>query len=138
YEVNRNKKAWEGVNLRVDARQGVEEQTLANVYHAMEQDLEILPVMNKIDLPAADVEKTKIQIEESLGWDSEKAVAIWAKKGRKVKAVLEAIKKEIPAPKEDPKGPLKELINDPYFDPNMGVGSRFGGLTGRFKRGVGF
>lgn len=119
----------------MDASQGVEAQTLANLYLAMEQDLEILPVMNKIDLPAADVEKTKIQIEESLGLDSEKAVAISAKTGLNVKAVLEAITKEIPAPKGDPKGPLKALIYDSYFDPYMGVVIKIRVFDGGIKKG---
>ncbi|ABJ76081.1 translation elongation factor 4 [Leptospira borgpetersenii] len=135
YEVSRSLKACEGVLLIVDASQGVEAQTLANLYLAMEQDLEILPVMNKIDLPAADVEKTKIQIEESLGLDSEKAVAISAKTGLNVKAVLEAITKEIPAPKGDPKGPLKALIYDSYFDPYMGVVIKIRVFDGSIKKG---
>ncbi|WP_078124652.1 translation elongation factor 4 [Leptospira alexanderi] len=135
YEVSRSLKACEGVLLIVDASQGVEAQTLANLYLAMEQDLEILPVMNKIDLPAADVEKTKIQIEESLGLDSEKAVAISAKTGLNVKEVLEQITKQIPAPKGDPKGPLKALIYDSYFDPYMGVVIKIRVFDGSIKKG---
>ncbi|AYV54572.1 translation elongation factor 4 [Leptospira kmetyi] len=135
YEVSRSLKACEGVLLIVDASQGVEAQTLANLYLAMEQDLEILPVMNKIDLPAADVEKTKVQIEESLGLDSEKAVAISAKTGLNVKAVLEAITKEIPAPKGDPNGPLKALVYDSYFDPYMGVVIKIRVFDGSIKKG---
>lgn len=135
YEVSRSLKACEGVLLIVDASQGVEAQTLANLYLAMEQDLEILPVMNKIDLPAADVEKTKVQIEESLGLDSEKAVAISAKTGLNVKEVLEQITKQIPAPKGDPKGPLKALIYDSYFDPYMGVVIKIRVFDGSIKKG---
>ncbi|XDD48882.1 translation elongation factor 4 [Leptospira sp. WS92.C1] len=135
YEVSRSLKACEGVLLIVDASQGVEAQTLANLYLAMEQDLEILPVMNKIDLPAADIEKTKIQIEESLGLDAEKAVAISAKTGLNVKAVLEAITKEIPAPQGEPDGPLKALIYDSYFDPYMGVVIKIRVFDGRIKKG---
>ncbi|WP_061224535.1 translation elongation factor 4 [Leptospira weilii] len=135
YEVSRSLKACEGVLLIVDASQGVEAQTLANLYLAMEQDLEILPVMNKIDLPAADVEKTKIQIEESLGLDSEKAVAISAKTGLNVKEVLEQITKQIPAPKGNPKGPLKALIYDSYFDPYMGVVIKIRVFDGSIKKG---
>ncbi|PJZ42497.1 elongation factor 4 [Leptospira kmetyi] len=135
YEVSRSLKACEGVLLIVDASQGVEAQTLANLYLAMEQDLEILPVINKIDLPAADVEKTKVQIEESLGLDSEKAVAISAKTGLNVKAVLEAITKEIPAPKGDPNGPLKALVYDSYFDPYMGVVIKIRVFDGSIKKG---
>ncbi|WP_036094825.1 translation elongation factor 4 [Leptospira weilii] len=135
YEVSRSLKACEGVLLIVDASQGVEAQTLANLYLAMEQDLEILPVMNKIDLPAADVEKTKIQIEESLGLDADKAVAISAKTGLNVKEVLEQITKQISPPKGDPNGPLKALIYDSYFDPYMGVVIKIRVFDGRIKKG---
>ncbi|PJZ52533.1 translation elongation factor 4 [Leptospira adleri] len=135
YEVSRSLKACEGVLLIVDASQGVEAQTLANLYLAMEQDLAIVPVMNKIDLPAADVEKTKIQIEESLGLDAENAVAISAKTGLNVKAVLEEITKQIPAPQGDPDGPLKALIYDSYFDPYMGVVIKIRVFDGRIKKG---
>ncbi|WP_061249495.1 translation elongation factor 4 [Leptospira alstonii] len=135
YEVSRSLKACEGVLLIVDASQGVEAQTLANLYLAMEQDLEILPVMNKIDLPAADIEKTKIQIEESLGLDAEKAVAISAKTGLNVKEVLEQITKQISPPKGDSKGPLKALIYDSYFDPYMGVVIKIRVFDGSIKKG---
>ncbi|AOP34327.1 elongation factor 4 [Leptospira tipperaryensis] len=135
YEVSRSLKACEGVLLIVDASQGVEAQTLANLYLAMEQDLAIVPVMNKIDLPAADVEKTKVQIEESLGLDADKAVAISAKTGLNVKAVLEEITRQIPAPQGDPDGPLKALIYDSYFDPYMGVVIKIRVFDGRIKKG---
>lgn len=135
YEVSRSLKACEGVLLIVDASQGVEAQTLANLYLAMEQDLEILPVMNKIDLPAADVEKTKIQIEESLGLDPQKAVAISAKTGFNVKEVLEQITKQIPSPKGDSNAPLKALVYDSYFDPYMGVVIKIRIFDGRIKKG---
>ncbi|WP_017851524.1 translation elongation factor 4 [Leptospira interrogans] len=135
YEVSRSLKACEGVLLIVDASQGVEAQTLANLYLAMEQDLEILPVMNKIDLPAADVEKTKIQIEESLGLDPQKAVAISAKTGLNVKEVLEQITKQIPSPKGDSNAPLKALVYDSYFDPYMGVVIKIRIFDGRIKKG---
>ncbi|AVQ13535.1 Elongation factor 4 [Leptospira santarosai] len=135
YEVSRSLKACEGVLLIVDASQGVEAQTLANLYLAMEQNLEILPVMNKIDLPAADVEKTKIQIEESLGLDSDKAVAISAKTGLNVKEVLEQITKQISAPKGNPNAPLKALVYDSYFDPYMGVVIKIRVFDGRIKKG---
>ncbi|MBM9577215.1 elongation factor 4 [Leptospira sp. 201903070] len=135
YEVSRSLKACEGVLLIVDASQGVEAQTLANLYLAMEQDLAIVPVMNKIDLPAADVEKTKVQIEESLGLDADKAVAISAKTGLNVKAVLEEITKQIPAPQGDPDGPLKALIYDSYFDPYMGVVIKIRVFDGRIRKG---
>ncbi len=135
YEVSRSLKACEGVLLIVDASQGVEAQTLANLYLAMEQNLEILPVMNKIDLPAADVEKTKIQIEESLGLDPQKAVAISAKTGLNVKEVLEQITKQIPPPKGDSNAPLKALVYDSYFDPYMGVVIKIRIFDGRIKKG---
>ncbi|EMO84955.1 translation elongation factor 4 [Leptospira santarosai] len=135
YEVSRSLKACEGVLLIVDASQGVEAQTLANLYLAMEQDLEILPVMNKIDLPAADVEKTKVQIEESLGLDADKAVAISAKTGLNVKEVLEQITKQISAPKGNPNAPLKALVYDSYFDPYMGVVIKIRVFDGRIKKG---
>ncbi|EKO61300.1 GTP-binding protein LepA [Leptospira kirschneri str. H2] len=135
YEVSRSLKACEGVLLIVDASQGVEAQTLANLYLAMEQNLEILPVMNKIDLPAADVEKTKIQIEESLGLDPQKAVAISAKTGLNVKEVLEQITKQIPPPKGDSNAPLKALVYDSYFDPYMGVVIKIRVFDGRIKKG---
>ncbi|MGQ2816844.1 translation elongation factor 4, partial [Leptospira interrogans] len=102
---------------------------------AMEQDLEILPVMNKIDLPAADVEKTKIQIEESLGLDPQKAVAISAKTGLNVKEVLEQITKQIPSPKGNSNAPLKALVYDSYFDPYMGVVIKIRIFDGRIKKG---
>lgn len=135
YEVSRSLKACEGVLLIVDASQGVEAQTLANLYLAMEQDSEILPVMNKIDLPAADVEKTKIQIEESLGLDPQKAVAISAKTGLNVKEVLEQITKQIPSPKGNSNAPLKALVYDSYFDPYMGVVIKIRIFDGRIKKG---
>ncbi|EMK19273.1 translation elongation factor 4 [Leptospira kirschneri] len=135
YEVSRSLKVCEGVLLIVDASQGVEAQTLANLYLAMEQNLEILPVMNKIDLPAADVEKTKIQIEESLGLDPQKAVAISAKTGLNVKEVLEQITKQIPPPKGDSNAPLKALVYDSYFDPYMGVVIKIRVFDGRIKKG---
>lgn len=135
YEVSRSLKACERVLLIVDASQGVEAQTLANLYLAMEQDLEILPVMNKIDLPAADVEKTKIQIEESLGLDPQKAVAISAKTGLNVKEVLEQITKQIPSPKGNSNAPLKALVYDSYFDPYMGVVIKIRIFDGRIKKG---
>lgn len=135
YEVSRSLKACEGVLLIVDASQGVEAQTLANLYLAMEQDLEILPVMNKIDLPAADVEKTKIQIEGSLGLDPQKAVAISAKTGLNVKEVLEQITKQIPSPRGNSNAPLKALVYDSYFDPYMGVVIKIRIFDGRIKKG---
>ena len=121
YEVSRSLKACEGVLLIVDASQGVEAQTLANLYLAMEHDLEIIPVINKIDLPAANIEKCKLDIEESLGLDSDIAIPVSAKTGKNIQAVLEAIIKYIPAPKGDEKKSLKAIVYDSYFDPYLGI-----------------
>ena len=105
YEVSRSLAACEGALLVVDAAQGVEAQTLANVYMALEHDLEIIPVINKIDLPSADVEKVKREIEEVIGIDAQDAVLVSAKSGEGVPSVLEAIVNRIPAPKADPQAP---------------------------------
>ena len=121
YEVSRSLKACEGVLLIVDASQGVEAQTLANLYLAMEHNLEIVPVMNKIDLPAADIEKCKLSIEENLGLDSNMAIQVSGKTGENIDSLLEAIVKYIPAPKGDSHKPLKALIYDSYFDHYLGV-----------------
>jgi GTP-binding protein LepA len=106
YEVNRSLAAVEGSLLVVDATQGVEAQTLANVYHAMEADNEIVPVINKVDLPAADVARVKQQIEDVIGLDASDALEISAKTGLGVEDVLEAIVHRLPAPKGDPDAPL--------------------------------
>lgn len=121
YEVSRSLAACEGVLLVVDASQGVEAQTLANLYLAMEHNLEIIPVINKIDLPAADVPRCMQLIEKTLGLDPERAVAVSAKTGLNVEQVLEAITKFIPPPKGDPHGPLRALIHDSFYDPYAGA-----------------
>ncbi|QZE12535.1 translation elongation factor 4 [Mycoplasma sp. Ms02] len=122
YEVSRSLAASEGALLIVDATQGIEAQTLANVYLAIENDLEIIPVINKIDLPSANVEEVKREIEEVIGISTEHAVLVSAKTGLGVPGVLEAIEKFIPSPKEaDDEKPLKALIFDSYFDPYRGV-----------------
>ncbi len=116
YEVSRSLKACEGALLLVDATQGIEAQTLANLYLAMEQNLSIIPVINKIDLPAADVERTLELIEHTLGLDPQIAIPVSAKTGENIEKVLEAIIKHIPPPQGEPQAPLRALIYDSYYD----------------------
>ena len=121
YEVSRSLKACEGAILVVDASQGVEAQTLANTYLALEQDLEILPVLNKIDLPSARVDEAKAEIESQIGLDTENIPLVSAKTGLNVEDVLEDIVKNIPAPEDHDDKPLKALIFDSYYDSYRGV-----------------
>lgn len=121
YEVSRSLAACEGALLVVDAAQGVEAQTLANVYQSIEHDHEIVPVINKIDLPAAEPEKVKAEIEEVIGLDASDAVLSSAKSGIGIEDVLEAVVKRIPPPKGDPDAPLKAMLVDSWYDPYLGV-----------------
>src|ERR1051325_696445 len=136
YEVNRSRAAVEGSLLVVDATQGVEAQTLANVYHAMEVDHDIVPVINKVDLPAADVERVKQQIEDVIGLDASDALEISAKTGQGVDTVLEAIVTRLPAPKGDPNAPLKALLVDSWYDAYLGVVVLVRIVDGVLKRGM--
>ena len=121
YEVSRSLQACEGALLVVDASQGVEAQTLANVYLALENDLEIIPVLNKVDLPGADPEKIKNEIESIIGLDTAKAISCSAKTGVGIPEILQAVVDRIPAPKETAEPATKALIFDSYYDPYRGV-----------------
>ena len=121
YEVSRSLAACEGAVLVVDAAQGVEAQTLANVYQALDHNLEILPVINKIDLPSAEPERVKAEIEEIIGLDASEAVLASAKQGIGIDEVLEGIVRVVPPPRGDADAPLKALIFDSWFDPYHGV-----------------
>jgi GTP-binding protein LepA len=121
YEVSRSLSACEGSILVVDASQGVEAQTLANVYQAINNHHEIIPVLNKIDLPSADVDRVKQQIEDVIGLDASNAVPVSAKTGIGITDVLEAIVERLPAPKGDPNAPLKALLVDSWYDAYLGV-----------------
>ena len=135
YEVSRSMRAVEGSLLVVDASQGVEAQTLANVYHAIEAGHEIVPILNKIDLPAADVERVAQQIEDVIGIDASDAVQISAKTGIGIDEVLEAIITRLPAPKGDPDAPLKAMLVDSWYDAYLGVVVLVRIIDGYLKKG---
>jgi len=135
YEVSRSLAACEGSLLVVDASQGVEAQTLANVYHALDANHEIVPVLNKIDLPAAEPERIKEQIEEVIGLDAHDAVEISAKTGLNIEGVLEAIVTRLPAPRGDETAPLKALLVDSWYDAYLGVVVLVRVVDGEMRKG---
>ena len=136
YEVSRSLAACEGSLLVVDARQGVEAQTLANVYQAIDSDHEIIPVLNKVDLPAAEPERVRAQIEEVIGLDASDAVEISAKTGLNIRAVLEALVKRLPPPSGNTDGPLKALLVDSWYDAYLGVMALIRVYDGTIKKGM--
>jgi GTP-binding protein LepA len=135
YEVSRALASCEGALLLVDASQGVEAQTLANLYLALEHDLEIIPVINKIDLPSADVERVMIQIEEDLGLDPDSAIQVSAKEGIGIDTLLEGIVETLPHPRGDAQAPLQGLIFDSHYDPFRGTIIHFRVFQGTVKPG---
>src|SRR4051795_251051 len=136
YEVSRSLAACEGALLVVDAAQGVEAQTLANVYQSIEHDHEIVPVINKIDLPSADPEGVRQEIEEIIGLDASGAVLASAKTGIGIEEVLQAIVDKIPPPKGDPDAPLKAMLVDSWYDPYLGVVILVRVIDGCLKKGA--
>ncbi len=135
YEVSKSLGSCEGALLVVDASQGVEAQTIANIYVALEHDLEIIPVINKIDLPAADSDKVKNEIEHTIGLDCSEALEVSAKSGIGIKELLKTIIEKIPAPNGDPKKPLKALIYDSWFDSYLGALALVRIFDGEIKKG---
>jgi small GTP-binding protein len=136
YEVSRSLAACEGALLVVDAAQGVEAQTLANVYQSIEHDHEIVPVINKIDLPAADPEGVRQEIEEIIGLDASGAVLASAKTGVGIEEVLDAIVEKIPPPKGDAAAPLKAMLVDSWYDPYLGVVILVRVIDGTIRKGA--
>ncbi|PWR21054.1 translation elongation factor 4 [Zavarzinia compransoris] len=135
YEVSRSLAACEGALLVVDASQGVEAQTLANVYQAMDADLEIVPILNKIDLPAAEPERIRAQIEDVIGIDASEALLVSAKSGIGIEETLEAIVHRLPAPKGDAAAPLKALLVDSWYDAYLGVVILVRVVDGEIRKG---
>lgn len=136
YEVSRSLAACEGALLVVDAAQGVEAQTLANVYMALEHDLEIIPVINKIDLPSAEPERVRQEIEASIGLDASEAILASAKTGLGIEDILEAIVAKVPPPSGEAEAPLQALIFDSYFDSYKGVIAHIRIMQGHIKKGM--
>ncbi len=136
YEVSRSLAACEGSILVVDASQGVEAQTLANVYQAIDVDHEIVPVLNKIDLPAAEPERVRAQIEDVIGLDASDAIEASAKSGIGIEDVLEALVTRLPAPEGDPDAPLKVMLVDSWYDPYLGVMTLVRVKDGTLKKGM--
>ena len=136
YEVSRSLSACEGALLVVDASQGVEAQTLANTYLALDNNLELVPVLNKIDLPSAEPDRIKEQVENIIGLDASEAVLASAKTGVGVEDILEAIVKKVPAPNGDPTKPFKALIFDSWYDSYRGVIVLFRVIDGSIKKGT--
>ena len=135
YEVSRSLNACDGALLVVDATQGIEAQTLANAYLAVDANLEIVPVINKIDLPSADVERVRGEIEDIIGIPAEECPAVSAKTGLNIEQVLEAVVRDVPAPKGDADAPLKALIFDSYYDSYLGVVVNVRVFDGKLKSG---
>ena len=135
YEVSRSLQACEGAILVVDASQGIQAQTLSNVYLAMEQDLTIIPVLNKVDLPAADIPRVSRQVINLLGCDESEIIHISAKTGQNVDKVLDAVIERIPAPVGEVDGPTRALIFDSYYDDYRGVILYVRVVDGRIKKG---
>ena len=136
YEVSRSLASCEGALLVVDASQGVEAQTLANAYLAINHGLEVIPVINKIDLPSADIQRTQEMIEQTVGLDATDAIPVSAKTGQGVPDILEAIVNRLPPPKGDPEAPLQALIFDSWFDPYRGVIVLARIVNGRMRKGM--
>tara|TARA_Y100001960_G_C14747699_1_gene866596 strand:- start:597 stop:2405 length:1809 start_codon:yes stop_codon:yes gene_type:complete len=136
YEVSRSLLACEGSVLIVDSSQGVEAQTLANVYQALDSNHHIIPVLNKIDLPASDVEKVKKQIEDVIGVDTSKAISCSGKTGEGIEEILESVVKELPSPKGDESSKLKSLLVDSWYDSYLGVVILVRILDGKIKKGT--
>jgi GTP-binding protein LepA len=136
YEVSRSLASCEGALLVVDASQGVEAQTLANAYLAISNGLEIIPIINKIDLPSADIERTKEMIEKSVGLPADDAIAVSAKTGLNVASILEAVVTLLPPPQGDPEAPLQALIFDSWFDPYKGVIVLARIINGKLRKGM--
>jgi GTP-binding protein LepA len=135
YEVSRSMRAVEGSLLVVDSTQGVEAQTLANVYHALDANHEIVPIFNKIDLPASDVSRVAQQVEDVIGLDASGAIAVSAKTGQGIIETLEAIVHQLPAPKGDPDGPLKAMLVDSWYDSYLGVIVLVRIIDGKLRKG---